>query len=202
MSKKSSDKTLLKVVVTGDITIQRLEFSITPSKSRFDNPGKFYNWQTFPVKCFKTVPGGALLLAKLIRSSTNSNIITPTPRKMEQISSKHIVHSFAKIKKFPSSTKEKRNSIYRIAQFEGYDGPLKNIPSVLSIENDDPDADIVVLDDAGNGFRESKDFWPLAIRKHKKPLIILKMTYPLFMGALWNEFLKEHAERLVVIISD
>ena len=59
----------------------------------------------------------------------------------------------------------------------------------------------MVLDDAGNGFRDSKAAWPGAVKKGKKPIVVVKMSGPMAHGALWEELQKHHADRMVVIIN-
>ncbi|MBN2367121.1 MAG: AAA family ATPase [Calditrichaeota bacterium] len=202
MTKKQMDRNIPTTVVTGDVAIQQLEFLKTPDKSRFNNSGNFYNWQAFPTKCFRFLPGGSLLLAKLIQSSTHAKIITPSLENIEKFSSDKILHSFARIQKFPASgTDGIKRSVYRVVQFDGYTGPSQNTPSVLPIEQDDADAKMVIIDDAGQGFREAPDFWPKALRNTKKPFIFLKMAFPLFKGLLWEELLQNHTERLIVMVS-
>ena len=202
MSLKKQNEKESKIVVTGDIIIQQLEFLKTPDKSRFNNSENFFNWQTFPTKCFRILPGGALLLARFIQSSTDSKIITPSLENIEQYSAEKILHSFARIQKYPALGREgKKDYVYRVVQFEVYAGPSQNTPSVLPLENDVPDAKMVIMDDAGQGFREAPDFWPMALRSNKKPIIILKMAYPLFKGMLWEELLKKHSDRLIVLVS-
>jgi hypothetical protein len=55
----------------------------------------------------------------------------------------------------------------------------------------------IVIDEAGIGFRNNKGAWP-AFEKAGK--IILKTTYPLCEGLLWNE-LQKHKDKLVTIIN-
>jgi len=70
------------------------------------------------------------------------------------------------------------------------------------MKDDDPDADMVILDDAGNGFRSQEQYWPLALLEGgKKPIVIYKMSLPLAEGKLWDHVRKNHADRLVVVIS-
>lgn len=44
----------------------------------------------------------------------------------------------------------------------GFTEAMSNTPRLLPIMDDDPSADMIILDDENNGFNFSKDFWPLA----------------------------------------
>ena len=72
----------------------------------------------------------------------------------------------------------------------------------LKVENDDPNAEIVVIDDGGNGFRDEEPAWPAALRdKRKESLLVLKTYHPLARGRLWELLQRAHAKRLVVVVS-
>jgi hypothetical protein len=65
--------------------------------------------------------------------------------------------------------------------------------------------DIIVIDDAGIGFRDElrRDLWPSvkAGRNGKCPeWIVLKMTGPIGESPLWNELMKSCSKKLVVIV--
>ena len=49
----------------------------------------------------------------------------------------------------------------------GFTGPISGIPKLLPIINDDPNADMIILDDENNGFNFNKEFWPLALKEKK-----------------------------------
>jgi hypothetical protein len=84
----------------------------------------------------------------------------------------------------------------------GYAGPEKGRPRPLGLEKEEAGINLVVIDDAGNGFRDAEDVWPLAIKTPGwKPLIILKMSRPLQTGALWDRLVRDHGDNLVVVIN-
>ncbi len=75
-------------------------------------------------------------------------------------------------------------------------------PGLRPVPDDDPAAALVILDDAGNGFRSLPSLWPLAIRSdERRPLVIYKMNRPVATGLLWDHLRCCHADRLVVVIS-
>jgi len=149
-------------------------------------------------------PGGALLLADFLHNLTDAMVISPYLENIEKISPEEILHSNAELDIFPYSSdpKDKNNPIFRIRRSLGFTGPFAGTPGLLPVKDDDPDADIVVLDDAGNGFRSQEQYWPLAlVEEGKKPLVIYKMSQPLADGRLWDHVRKNYADRLVVVIS-
>ena len=202
MAKKSTkQERLKKIVVTGDVTLDWFEVSTPPSLSH--NKEIVNNWQTYPeVKRFAR-PGGALLLAKFVLTATGMKILSPELRNIEKVAKDKIIHSFVKLDKFPYSTssRDEKNIVYRVSNYQGFAWPDKDKLSFLSVKNDDPNADIVVLDDACNGFREAESFWPVALEKRKKPIVVIKVSRPLAKGPLWEVIQEHHAERLVVVIS-
>jgi len=202
MSKKNiTDKNQKIIVVTGDVTLDWFEVSTPPSVS--DTKEIVNNWQTYPVVKRFTKPGGALLLANFVRTATGAEILSPELDNIERLISEKIIHSFIKLDKFPysTSTEDKKNIVYRVGNYQGFACADKDKLSFLPVKNDDPNADIVVLDDASNGFRESKSTWPEALKKGKKPIVVIKVSRPLARGPLWEEIQKRHADRLVVVLS-
>jgi len=197
-NRKIKDPSLKKIVVTGDITIDRYEVLTTPSQSN-----NIYNWQKYPRMLNFAKPGGALLLANFLRSATATKVLSPELKKMETVPPEKIVYSFVSLDKFPYSTskEDKKNTVYRVKQYKGFAGPEKENPSFLSVKDDEPKAAMVVLDDAGNGFREAPAVWPASLKKGNRPLVLVKMSSPIAKGSLWEKVQKHHAERMIVVVS-
>jgi len=186
-----------KIVVTGDICIDWLHYPTKPKDQGL-------NWELHPGTSMNAKPGGALLLAEILDNSTDASVVSPQLENIEKISPEEVLHSNAELDLFPYSSdpKDKNKLIYRINHFLGFTGPTNGLPGLLSVEDDDPDADIVILEDAGNGFRSQEKYWPSALLENgKKPVVICKMSRPLAAGDLWDKVRKDHSEKLVVIIS-
>ena len=129
-------------------------------------------------------------------------MISPVVSDIDKISPTNVVHSLATIQLFPySKINNSKSPVYRISHFSGYSGPEIKTPTVLPIANDDPEASLIVIDDAGQGFRDKPSVWPLALKKNNKAFIILKMAYPLFTGKLWDALIQKNADRLIVMVS-
>ena len=185
------------ITVAGDICIDWLQFPIKAKDSGL-------NWELYPGTCFVAKPGGALLLADFLRRFQGLTVLSSSLAGIENIPPEQVIHSNAEIDLFPYSSdpKDKNKLVYRVKQFRGFVGSNNVGQGFASIENDDPDSKIVILDDAGNGFRDDAKYWPKAItEKGKKPLIIYKMSRPLVQGKLWEHVFKNHSDRLIVIVN-
>lgn len=185
-----------KILITGDICIDWLQFSTKTKDSGL-------NWELYPGTRMIAKPGGALLLAKFLRMATDAEVLSPELKNIEKIPSEKVLHSNAELKFCNySSDKDEKNKVYRISRFLGFTGAAAGTSGLARVKNDDPDADIVILDDAGNGFRDQEEYWPKAIKQdEKKPIIIYKMSRPLCAGKLWTHVYREHFEKLVMVIS-
>ncbi|HMK81369.1 MAG TPA: RyR domain-containing protein [Xanthobacteraceae bacterium] len=67
-----------------------------------------------------------------------------------------------------------------------------------------PEPDVLILDDAGFAFRlqGNASGWLLPPKGTSvPPWIILKMSQPVARGALWQQLIADHAERLICIVS-
>jgi hypothetical protein len=120
----------------------------------------------------------------------------------------HFHHAYARWSLFPCGTKpplEQEKQAWRVAEFLGLD---RRKPDESAAEDwqrvvdDDPSADLVVLDDAGLGFRDSPELWPRALSTDgHHPWIVLKMAHPVGQGSLWEHLHHRHAERLIVVMT-
>jgi hypothetical protein len=84
-----------------------------------------------------------------------------------------VIHSVIELGRFPYSAgkKDEKNLVYRVSRFGGFAGPPTGVPSLSRVSDDDTDAEIVILDDVGNGFRDAPTVWPAAVRtEFKHPL--------------------------------
>lgn len=196
-----------KIVIAGDVTIDWLQWRVKAKDPVGTGQVERLNWELYQGTRMAARPGGALLLARLVKAAIADNIqiLTHRLQKLNNVSPSKTLHSIILLKEFPftADKRDAKNRFYRVEQNLGYTGPEKGKVPPLPVEGDTADADLVILDDAGNGYRDNhptKDIWPAAI-SHKKPLVILKMSRPLQAGKLWEKLQQNHAERLVVVIS-
>jgi hypothetical protein len=132
-------------------------------------------------------------------------VISPRLKEIKSISPMDVLHSNAELDLFcySSDCENRSEKVYRIKRCRGFTGPTTDSPKeLLRFEDDNPDCDMVVLDDAGNGFRDDEESWPLAITGNgKTPTVIYKMHRPLASGKLWEHVSENHAKRLVVVVT-
>jgi hypothetical protein len=198
-------KKVKKIVVAGDVAIDWLQWYVKPKEDRkVDDSPAPPNWALYPCLRMVARPGGALLLAHMVKAATGAAIISHNLENIENIAPETVIHSITQLGEFPYSNdvKDEKNMVYRVKQFCGYSGPIEGIPRSVPIIEDAPNAEIVLLDDAGNKFRDEEAVWPRALQtEDRKPIVVLKMSRPLATGKLWELVRKNHADRLVVVIS-
>ncbi len=187
------------IVVTGDVCIDWLQWPTKPEDAGL-------NWKLYSGTRMTAKPGGALLLADFMRTATGITVVSPQLKDIDKISPKVLLHSNAELELFPYSSDrrdvDKDQMVYRIGRCRGFTGPTEDFSVPLSFEDDDPRADMVVLDDAGNGFRDDETRWPLAIQDEgQNPIVVCKMHRPLASGDLWGHVSRNHSERLVMVVT-
>ncbi|WP_052220587.1 RyR domain-containing protein [Clostridium homopropionicum] len=189
------DNKNLKIVVSGDICINSLQWITEPQSSTG------LNWQNHINMHSKLVSGESLLLSDLVSLATGATILSPKIANIESNLSKEFIRSTAELDLFPISNK-KKEKVYRVKRFLGFTGPASGQPKLLPIDNDDINADIVIIDDENNGFNSNSDFWPLSIKStDTSPLVLYKMNNPIGSNELWKQLEQYHIEKTIVIIN-
>lgn len=188
------DKIDKLISVAGDISIQHLQWS-THNKNT-----KGQSWQHYPYVHNTSKDGGALLLSKLVSMSTAATILSPELKEEDRFQ-EDLLHSFMEVDRFPVDT-SKHHKTYRVMQFLGYAGPSLGAPMLFPIQNDDANADLVIIDDENNGFNANEEFWPLAIKLNQQsPIVLYKTNSATFSSPLWHHIVKNHIENTVVVIN-
>jgi hypothetical protein len=91
-----------------------------------------------------------------------------------------------------------------------YDKGFKILDNKDTNTPDDKDAALLVLNDAGLGFRDHDEYWPMALRKENWPgtlrsknqrWFVVKLGGPLPGGPLWKERLAQCYDRLIVVLN-
>ncbi|ACL16036.1 RyR domain-containing protein [Methanosphaerula palustris] len=182
-----------KIVVAGDIALDWLQVD---SPLREDDP---LNWRKYPGYRWHQFPGGALLVAQMLVAAIDDPVHTYNLGDLMGSTSATVLHSLARVGTDPD---RKDSTVLRVQQYLGYSGPADGTGVIPELNDDPEDATIVVLDDAGNGFRDQETAWPSIIRNSEsRPFVVLKMGHPLAKGKLWDLLLNDHADRLIVVIS-
>lgn len=201
MSKKLYGETKKAIVVAGDLAIDIFEVKRNKLQSN-DNQTTLCNWQSYDGLDFLIKPGGAFLLTEYIRAAYNGNVIGPTMPSKNAFPVKQMVNSFARIEAFPLSNSDKKKTHYRIAEYKGFSVPNDQCPIFPQISKKYSNAELVIIDDAGNGFRDNLNAWPNALTDAKhKPTIFYKMSFPLCKGKLWEFITNNHQENTILIIA-
>ncbi len=200
------------IVVAGDVTVDWLARSdvdwLAPVRARgggAEAPGapRLQNWQLHRGTRMEALPGGALLLAREIGLALADLVPRPAVRThllpdLRNVSPDRVVHSIVELR--PGA--DGKDAPLRVHRFLGFSGPLDGAPDPLPVVQDDPYARVVVLDDAGNAFRDRPETWPLAIRTAgRKPLIVMKMARPLSGGPLFEQLRSNHRDRLLLVMN-
>ncbi len=189
-----------KVVVTGDVTVDCFEL-LTPSVESQNISGKYkYNWQSYPGVINFAHPGGALLLADFVKHASGARIVSPEISNFEAHNPDRAIHAYARIESYPYSVQNPHKEVFRLKDWKGFSA-TENIKP-LTIDEDTAKADIVVLDDSGNGFRDYPAAWENVISGNKSAFVVLKMSRPLGEGKLWNTVAKSKNPLILIIEAD
>lgn len=189
-------KKLKKIVVAGDVTFDCFQWILKPVAEE-----KIPNWKSYPSFHSITREGGSLLLKNMLKIATSSKVISYTiPASIKNLNSDNLIYSYALLGEYQYSKNDDK-IVYRIKEFNGFSGPKDNTQFTNFPLKDDNDADLVVLDDAGNYFRRNKENWPKIINSNEKPTILLKMCGDLFNGELWDFLISKHSDNLIIILN-
>lgn len=185
-----------KIFVTGDIAIDQIEVFTS-----YQSDSSTENWKNYPGVAKEKQAGGSFILADMIRTTTDAEVISPELlTDIELVPSNQIIHSCVELKK-----DEGEKNSYHISEYKGYCGPDKGLPKcftdkkILKYPVDARDADIVVINDAGNGFRDSDCLSIDTIAD--RSIILYKVHFPLCHGKMWRDLKEIDSDRLVVIVN-
>jgi hypothetical protein len=200
---KKTKQAKTKIIITGDLSVDWFEAETPPLGQAKNEPKNPRNWKTFPVVHRFARPGGAWLVADFVRASTGAEVHAPQPKDVQAIPPDELVHSYIELGRFPltSAKQDGKTAVYRVKAYKGFTGPEEDRASSYSFKNTVLDPDLIVIDDAGNGFRDHKSLWPPALLMASRALVVVKMSRPLAEGALLDEIQNRHAERLVLVLS-
>lgn len=186
----------IKIVVSGDVCVNTLQWMTYPQNN------KGLNWQS-QLNMHRTLKNGeALFLSKLVELATGKSVISPKLQDIELILSEEFLNSTVELELFPKFNKNDKNKVYRVSRFMGFTGPSHGIPKLLPIIEDDPYAELIILDDENNSFNTNKEFWPLALKENNtSPIILYQMSNPIDSSELWKQLQEFHNENTIVIIN-
>ncbi|MFA4876440.1 MAG: RyR domain-containing protein [Methanoregula sp.] len=196
------------VVVAGDVAVDWIAWE-EKYATRPRNQKPVPNWMNYPGMRMEARPGGAALLGAMVRQACEDNHLDAQVesyeiKDIESLPPSRVIHSTTIMKDFPRKGEDERNPdrVFRVSQFWGFAGPDPGNTGREPFRQNNMEADMVIIDDAGNGFRDTEAVWPLLIKKTGPgPRIILKMSSPLAQGPLWEHLTSEHADELVTLVT-
>lgn len=216
-----------RILVAGDVCLDVLSVPM-PGTCSLSNG---LNWRLNGGLQTHYIPGGAMLLARfvfcavgypvagpvlplpeaLIKNAKDSSPLTDSL--LERLTRQDVVHSMLSLCSETTGQGKEKKTQWRMFQLNGFSGPDEGAPdSSPQLQGDQPDIDMIILDDSGNGFRQNEPLWPLALREDRTPACVVhKLHRPLpgvgsdekgktCENALWQRVQSNHKEQSVVII--
>ena len=185
------------IQIAGDVAIDHF-YLVVPQKDEGEN------WKLFPSLQTTLLKGGAYLLAQFTVAALEKAGIpgvvsgqadpgdpgSPEARKM--IQGKVMLAKF---------TDEGKKESIRVKQFLGYSTDDGKTPEMPSLVDAPEEADLLLLDDAGNGFRNQSGDFPGAIDR-EGTLLVYKMSRPLAKGLLWEKVSGRKGDWVLVLKAD
>lgn len=200
-----NDTEMTTIVVAGDVCIDWLSIPIEPVAVEGSGSAPA-NWQLRGGRHMYSRRGGAWLTADFTLHAVRGRARVCKPEEREPLASippDELIHSMLMLDSFPRERDKKAAYVWGVRKAEGFAGPgdgklLKEPPRA---QCDDPNVAIVVLDDAGNGFRDDPALWPEALQSDKKPIVIHKIRRPLFEGPMWDCLRNGHLDRTIAVLN-
>jgi hypothetical protein len=198
------------VVVTGDVTIDWNIARVRRTESMAQA------WTADEVTAAFCQRGGAAMLtdlvsavAKNLRQTKQANFEirhSGLPRGKISPEDSRFHHSYAMWAPFKlDERKSGSEEVWRVQEFLGLHPAHTNAGSSdkgKRVVDDSTTPGIVILDDANLGFRDHPQLWPKALSSTTaKPWVLVKMARPVAQGKLWEHLLRNHAERLIVVMT-
>jgi hypothetical protein len=194
------------IVVAGDVCIDWVSIPIESVVPRPDGPPPM-NWQLRGGRHMHALRGGAWLTADLVEAAVGeaARVGKPAPvADLRNVPPDEIIHSMLTLAPCGGPPGARRSSHWAVERYDGYAGPPPGEePKILPVDahDDDAAAAVVVLDDAGNGFRDFDGAWPGALARERRPLVLYKVRRPLASGALWKRIEAFHLDRTVALLA-
>lgn len=196
------------MVVTGDIT---LDWVLARSRAA---PQRGFHWDPqYYMQSYHHF-GGAALLGNLIRrvveaTSRNSVVLVPNPKHTPIPGSPPFWHSYTTASRFRKTATDRNSEpemVWRVQEFLGLDRQPSDdtdAPAVHLLEQDEGDADVIVLNDANQGFRQlENEVWPRSLRSPKEgSWLVLKLGRPNLSEPQDFSYIDRFKGRVVVVVA-
>ena len=189
------------VAVAGDVSIDWLAWPFPPEAATSDPT--VGNWRHREGTRGVARRGGALLLKDLLDTALPSRtVIGPkVPKDLHDLPPEEILHSIVDL--------VPHEKAFRIQRLRGFAGPPGKNPLPRELDGSVGPADVLVLDDSANGFRDAAEIWKTYLETAKPRWLVLKMARPLARGAMWERVRqgpldgqgKPDPQRLVIVLN-
>jgi hypothetical protein len=194
-----------KIVVVGDVCRDNVLAPIS-KKTYEEGKNTEWNWQKENNLGKFALPGEALLIKDMMNvlpdKNGNVEIVSYPEIALAKLSNRDIIYSLAEGEMVSSDT-------FYIKEFLGYSGsgPEDGVPTFARdfACNLSGEKDVIVIDDAGNGFRNVESAWKNVIESAEKngnSVVIYNMSGPLFKGKLWETISQKKLLNRTILIID
>ena len=194
-------------IVTGDLTI---DWNLAlMSAAEIGGTGTVW-WKDTGAHTYQQ-RGGAALLADLVTQVAENlraeNAVewevrsVDLPREQVFPGDGRFHHSHAVWARFKG--KKEKVPAWRVKEFLGLSRGQQEQPAGQwqIVKDEPPEAALVILDDADQGFRENPELWPRAVREDCPTWILVKMARPVAQGKLWEHLHSNCADRVIVVMT-
>lgn len=163
------------IVVAGDVSIDWMAWPVPP-----DHSAPPANWRQREGTSMVARGGGALLLTDMLDAASDATVIGHHVTHLHLQGPDKFLHSLVDL---DVATKD---GARRVRQLRGFCGPEGCHPPQPPLNGPPDGAGLLVLDDSGNGFRDTPDAWQELLRTTRPRRVIVKMAKPLASGKLWD----------------
>lgn len=183
------------IAVAGDVTV---DWAIVTPPGLGSNLQLAYLWEREGTVTVSAMPGGAALVASLLRAITGDVVVSSElpPGALNDPRVASLTRTFTAWKSFPLRVGSSHGR-WRLAEFLGWIGKAEG-----GVAERISQAPVVVIDDAALGFRERPESWPEDLDDPGRVRhVVLKMATPIGAGSLWDRLVLAAADRLTVYVT-
>ncbi|MGD9496004.1 MAG: RyR domain-containing protein [Armatimonadota bacterium] len=187
------------VVVAGDIT---LDWNL----ARLSADNMAFTWNPGDAACVCAQRGGAAMLGEVVgelaaRCGFEVRSFAPLPTDLPP-GNPHYHESYAMWAPYPNPRGVQPASVWRVSGYLGLDLATVSGDAAARwrVVDDHTSPAVIVLDDAGLGFRDAPELWPQAVQSAAPdPWILVKTASPVAAGGLWRHLTERCARRLIAV---
>jgi len=169
------------IVVAGDVSIDWLAWPLPAERALGSDTA---NWRQREGARMVARRGGAMLLTDLLRHASARPVVGPHVDTIEQKGPDEHVHSLVDLVSNPYNKDQPKT--FRVSRLRGFCGPDGPHRPKVPFDGATGGASLVVLDDAGNGFRDTRAAWQALLAEARAGWLIVKMASPLATGPMWE----------------